>query len=440
MRKPVCTDRSCNVSGLGVRPHPPQAKNDMIEKRNMIKAQTLKGFRDFLPQDALRRQFVVGKIIEVFKKFGFDPLETPTLEYAETLKGKYGEEERLIYSFKTPGGDEVAMKYDLTVPLARVIAQYGPSGAQKLPIPFKRYQIQSAFRGENTQKGRYREFLQCDADIVGVSSPLSDAELLGVVYEIYKSLGLEIVIKVNDRSLISDIEPKYLSAIDKLGKIDEQGVLDELSKKGMDKNEASKLLGKIQTLKPSSNLEEIIKLFTQMGYPENALQFDPTLVRGLDYYTGLIIEVVLKSNPNSSSLGGGGRYDKLIGKFTDSDLGAVGFSVGLDRTIEAMEEANLLDIMPTQTKVLVTVFSQDLLESSISLSTQLRAKNIPTEIYLDPNLKLEKQLKYADQKGIPYVAIIGPDEAKNSSVTLKSLKNQTQETLSLDEAVQKLSS
>lgn len=404
-----------------------------------MKTSTPKGFRDFLPVDSIKRQFVLSKIIPVFQKFGFDPLETPSLEYLETLQGKYGEEERLIYKFETPGGDKVALKYDQTVPLARAIAQYGPNGEQKVILPFKRYQIQSAFRGENTQKGRYREFLQCDVDIVGASSALADAEILSLVYEIYKSLGLDVVIKVNDRSLILDVEPKYLSAVDKLNKVGAQAVLDELKRKGMSDEKAGTLLSRIRDLKPNANLEEITKFYQDMGYPEDSLEFDPTLVRGLDYYTGLIIEVVLKENPTSPSLGGGGRYDKLIGNFTGDDLGAVGFSVGLDRVVEALEEYNLLSLPPTYATVLVTVFSKELLSNSLEVASKLRAKDIATEVYLDPETRLDKQLKYADEKGIPYVLIIGPDEAKNNQVTFKDLKAKAQETLSVDGLIGKLS-
>ena len=405
-----------------------------------IKAQTPKGFRDFLPSDALKRQFVLRKIQKVFEKFGFDPLETPTLEYEETLTGKYGEEEKLIYKFETPGGDKVALKYDQTVPLARVVAQYGPRGTQTLPIPFKRYQIQDAYRGENTQKGRYRQFLQCDADIIGVSSPLSDAEILALTYGIYIELGLDVVIKINDRALIADVEPKFLAAIDKLGKIGEGGVIGELENKGLSTEEARKLLEKIQNLKPSANLEEIIRLYRNMGYPEQSLQFDPSLIRGLDYYTGLILEVVLKSDPTSSSLAGGGRWDNLIGKFTGMDLASVGFAIGVDRTIEAMEEVGVLDTGRTNAKVLVTIFSEELLEKSLEISSRLRSNNINSELWLDPKSKLEKQLKYADQKGIGYAVIIGPDEAKDNKVNLKNLTEKTQETLTLDEVLQKLTS
>lgn len=403
-----------------------------------MKLQTPKGFRDFLPPDSIKRKFVLEKITKVFERFGFDPLETPTLEYSQTLKGKYGEEERLIYSFKTKGGDELALKYDLTVPLARVVAQYGPTGAQTLPIPFKRYQIQSAFRGENPQRGRYREFLQCDADIIGISSPLADSELLALCYEIYKQLGLDIIIKVNDRSLVLDVEPKYLAAIDKVNKIGKEVVLKELEEKGLSSVEAAELFNKIEDLKPSENLSQIMDLFQKMGYPSDSLQFDPSLIRGLDYYTGLILEVVLKDDLTGSSLCGGGRYDKLIGKFTDNDLSAVGFAIGFDRTVEAMEENGLLKDLPTNTKVLVTIFSSELVEKSQEVVSRLRSENILTELWLDPQVKLEKQLKYADTKGIPFAIILGPEEAAENKVTLKDLRRKIQYKKTLDQILQGL--
>lgn len=405
-----------------------------------MRLQTVKGFKDYLPAEALKRKFVVEKIVEVFQKFGFDPLETPTLEYADTLKGqgKYGEEEKLIYQFKTPGGDEVALKYDQTVPLARVVAQYGASGTQVLPLPFKRYQIQPAYRGENPQKGRYREFLQCDADIIGISTPLADAETLGLVWEIYQSLGLDVLIKINDRTLFTGIEPKFLSAIDKLNKVGEEGVLAELERKGLGTKEAAVLLDRVKNLQPTDNLKQVISLYQGMGYPQDALFFDPTLVRGLDYYTGLILESVLKATPISSSLGGGGRWDEMIGKFTGINLPAVGYSVGLDRTIEAMEEAGVLQITPTQTKILVTIFSEELAKQSLEVCSQLRSRSINAEVWLDPAVKLEKQLKYADQKGIPFALIIGPEEAAENKVILKDLENRTQELLSLDEVITRI--
>lgn len=396
---------------------------------------TPKGFRDFLPQDALKRKFVLEKITQIFEKFGFDPLETPTLEYAETLEGKYGEEEKLIYKFETPGGDKVALKYDQTVPLARVVGQYGPTGQQTLPMPFKRYQIQPAYRGENPQKGRYREFLQCDADIVGVSSPLADAELLALVYEVYKSLGLDVLIKINDRALLQGIKPTYLAAIDKLSKIGEGNVLTELEQKGLSKKEAVETLGKVQTSQLTPNLKQIIESFEQMGYPKGAIAFDPILVRGLDYYTGLILEVVLKSDPTSSSLCGGGRYDELIGRISGNDLPATGFAIGVDRTIEAMEKEVWVGEVKTLTKVLVTIFSPGLAEKSIEAASKLRSAGIACDLWLNPDTKLEKQLKYADSKKILYAIIIGPDEVSTETVVLKNLVTGAQESVTSSELV-----
>ncbi len=403
-----------------------------------MKLQTPKGFRDFLPQDALKRQFVMGKIIQTFVKFGYDPLETPTLEYAETLKGKYGEEEKLIYEFETKGGDQVALKYDQTVPLARVIAQYGPKGEQVLTLPFKRYQIQPAFRGENTQKGRYREFLQCDGDIIGSSSLLADAELLALLFEIYQNLGLDIILSVNDRKLLEGIEPKYLSALDKLDKVGPDEVKNELQAKGLSPQQTDQLFNKVVNSGESDDLKVIREYFVSMGYPSENLVFNPTIIRGLDYYTGMIVEVRLKDNP--SSLAGGGRWDKMIGKFIGEDIPAVGFAIGFDRTIEAMTEAGILNVPSTNSQVLVTIFSPELINNSVKLANSLREKNISAELWLDPASKLDKQLKYADSKGIPYVIIVGPDEVTNNQVKLKDFVNNTQVTLSLDEAIAKLSS
>lgn len=397
-----------------------------------MKLQTPKGFRDFLPADALKRKAVLDRIISVFERFGFDPLETPTVEYEETLQGKYGEEERLIYKFETNGGDRLALKYDQTVPLARVVAQWGPVGQQRLILPFKRYQIQSAFRGENTQKGRYREFLQCDADIVGISSPLADMEILSLAYEIYRSLGLDVIIKINDRSLLAEFEPKYLSAIDKLNKIGVTGVMQELETKGLSGAEAANALNKIKAMKPTPNLQQTINEFKGAGLPDNVLYFDPTLVRGLDYYTGLIMEVVLRPDPTGSSLCGGGRYDKMIGKFTGVDIPAVGFAVGFDRTVEALEAAGLIQPIPTKTKVLVTMNSETALPKALQTLHSLRASGINSEIWLDPTTKLEKQLKYTDVKGIQYAVVAGlmPTEGADE-VILKNLHARTQETVKI---------
>ncbi len=404
-----------------------------------MKLQTPKGFRDFLPVDALKRKAVIDRIISVFEKFGFDPIETPTVEYEETLQGKYGEEEKLIYKFQTNGGDYLALKYDQTVPLARVVAQWGPVGQQKLILPFKRYQIQPAFRGENTQKGRYREFLQCDADIVGVSSPIADAEIVSLAYEIYKSLGLDIVIKINDRSLLSEYDPKYLSAVDKLNKIGIDGVMKELQGKGLSGAEAANALSKIKSMQPTPTLAQVISDFKAAGYPDNVLIFDPTLVRGLDYYTGIIMEVVLRSDPNGSSLCGGGRYDKMIGKFTGVDIPAIGFAIGFDRTVEALEANNLLQPILTKTHALVTVGSANFLPKALSVLANLRNAGINSEIWMDPTTKMERQLKYTDVKGIRFAVITGLSETESADeVILKDLHNRTQEAVKITDLENKI--
>jgi histidyl-tRNA synthetase len=404
-----------------------------------MKLQTPKGFRDFLPVEALKRNAVIERIVSVFERFGFDPLETPTVEYAETLQGKYGEEEKLIYKFQTNGGDYLALKYDQTVPLARVVAQWGPVGAQKLTLPFKRYQIQSAFRGENTQKGRYREFLQCDADIVGVSSPLADAEIISLAYEIYYSLGLDIVIKINDRALLAEYDPKHLSAVDKLNKIGVEGVMKELEAKGLSGADAAQALNQIKSMAPTPTLQQVIADFKAAGYPDNVLVFDPTLVRGLDYYTGIIMEVILRGDTSSSSLCGGGRYDKMIGKFTGVDIPAIGFAIGFDRTIEALEANNLLPQLTTKTQALVAVASPNFLPKALNVLANLRKAGVNAEIWLDPTTKLEKQLKYTDIKGVRFAVIVGFVETEAvDEVILKDLHSRSQESVKTNELAEKM--
>ena len=395
---------------------------------NNIKAQTLKGFRDFLPEQANIRKFVLDKITETFRAFGFEPLETPALEYAEILKGKYGEEEKLIYEFKTKGGDDVALRYDQTVPLARVVASY-----PDLPKPFKRYQIQPVWRGENTQKGRYREFLQCDADVIGSSSPLCDAEILNLVLVIYQKLGLDITIKINDRNNLEGLDKKYISAIDKLEKIGESEVLAEMVNKGMEQNEAQEALRQLQNKPLTENLSQILAFLKMLGADMNKIKYEPTLARGLNYYTGMIFETVAEGS--TGSICSGGRWDKMVGNFSNLDLPAVGFGLGFDRTVEVLQTSGLIPNIISSAKVLVTIFTKDLEQKSIEICSKLRSNNINTELWLDPESKLDKQLKYADQKQIPYVIIIGPNEAQENKVTLKDLKNKTQKTLTLDKVI-----
>lgn len=391
--------------------------NNVQTLRSVLK--TLKGFRDFLPKEMRKRQYVINTLKKVFESYGFEPLETPALEYQEILLGKYGEEgDKLMYKFKDNGDRDVALRYDQTVPLARVVAQY----QNELPMPFKRYQIQPVWRAENTQKGRYREFLQCDADIVGANSPLSDAEIINLAEKALEKLGFSnYKIVINDRVNFANVPPLAIATIDKLQKIGKEGVLKELEDKGIPASTLDEILNK----KPTENLEKIIRL---LNSPR--VVFDPTLARGLDYYTGLIFEIEIEGY-SAGSVCGGGRYDNLIGIFAGRQVPAVGFAFGFDRLIEAMEEQNLFPADLTTTQVLVTIFSPELKDKSIEIASQLRSKNINTEIYLDENVALDRQLKYADKKQIPFVIVIGPDEAKNNTVTLKNMKTREQQVTSL---------
>lgn len=392
--------------------------------------QTLKGFRDFLPEEARKRQYVINTLKMVFQSYGFEPLETPTLEYEEVLTGKYGSEtDKLLYRFEDNGGRRVAMRYDQTVPLARVVASY----QNELPTPFKRYQIQSVFRAENTQKGRFREFLQCDIDTVGLTTPLADAEILAIIADSYEALGFkDFTILVNDRSLFSDLPTKAVIAIDKLKKVGEERVKKELQDLGVDPSK----LDALTTSSIPETLQVIIESAKELGVDEKRLQFEPTLARGLDYYTGIIIEVEVKDYAGGS-LGGGGRYDDLIGMFGSTKQPAVGFAFGFDRIIDAMNEQKLFPEVGN-TKVLVTVFSEKLQSKSIEVSYKLRSNGIPTELYLDATAKMEKQLKYADKKNIEFALIIGSEEAEKGVITLKNLKTRRQQTLLFEEALSSL--
>lgn len=403
----------------------------------MIKPQTLKGFRDFLPQGAKKRQYVINTLKGVFESYGFEPLETPALEYEEVLLGKYGDEgDKLMYRFEDNGQRKIALRYDQTVPLARVVAQY----QNELSMPFKRYQIQNVWRADNTQKGRFREFLQCDIDTVGQSSRTADAEIIVIIAKSLEKLGFKnFKILVGDRKLFEGIPQAAITIIDKLKKIGEEKVLAELKDRGLDE----KILSKIKNSKPSSDIELILGIAQEFGVADK-VYFEPTLARGLNYYTGMILEVEVEGF-NAGSVGGGGRYDNLIGIFAGKEIPAVGFAFGFDRVMEAMDELKLFPTDLSTTKILVTVFpasqqggSKDLLDKSMAVALILRNNGINTELYLDETAKMEKQLKYADKKQIPYVAIIGPDEAKNNTVTLRNMKTREQEVVNSETLVRKL--
>jgi histidyl-tRNA synthetase len=407
-----------------------------IERYAMIKAQTLKGFRDFLPKEAGKRQNVIQTFRTVFERFGFDPLETPALEYAETLLGKYGNEaDKLLYLFKDNGGRSIGLRYDQTVPLSRVITQY----INEIPIPFKRYQMQPVWRAENTQKGRFREFLQCDIDTVGSDSPLADAEIIDCALSACKMLGFTgLSMMLNDRGIFDALKltKKEIIIIDKLNKIGMDGVILQLEQSG--RKDPKKLLGSLKSAKPTERLWKIFEALKRMGYKEEVdFCFDPFLARGLDYYTSTIFELKCKQYP-TGSLAGGGRYDNLIGTFSGRDMPAVGIAFGFDRIIETMETLQLLKNPDSSTNILVTIFNSGQLGDTLSLAARLRTAGVNTEVYTDPDAKLDKQLKYADRKGIPYVIIRGPDESARNVVKLKNMTSKTQEELTIDTVIDKL--
>lgn len=399
----------------------------------MILAQTLKGFRNFLPADMAVRNYVLKIVRRVFEEYGFEPLETPALEYAETILGKYGTEaDKLVYQFEDAGERKVALRYDLTVPTSRIMTEF-----PEIPKPFKRYQIQNVWRADKPQKGRYREFTQCDVDIFGSSSPLSDAEIVKVIYQVLKNLKLsEFEINLNSRTVLFKImensaveKDKYLSviqSIDKLDKISWEGVEKELAeKKKLNASEIKSIFANIKNAEPDEYLSRVMKLIKIYGVPDEFVRFNSTLARGLDYYTGPIFETVVKT-AKIGSVTGGGRYDKLIGLFSGRDMPAVGTTIGFDRICDVISELNLLNLPKTQTKVLVTVFSPALLKNSIKIVNELRTRNINSELYPDPDVRLDKQLKYADRKGIPCAIIAGPEEVAKGGFMLKNLQSKTQ--------------
>ncbi|MEO6508720.1 MAG: histidine--tRNA ligase [Patescibacteria group bacterium] len=402
--------------------------------------QPLKGFRDFIGADARKRQWLTDNIRLVFERFGYEPLETPTLEYESLLMGKYGDEaDKLIYSFEDRGARRVAMRYDQTIPTARIVAQY----QNELVFPYKRYQIQPVWRADKPQKGRYREFLQCDADIIGTRSVASDAEILSVYAAIYAQIGItSLQIKINDReTLINKIKDSGISeylvfsmiqTIDKLDKKSRDEVLEELERKNIGLELGKKLLDSLESSTMPQKIEEIISLAEKMGTKRETFVYAPTLARGLDYYTGMIFEGVIPEY-EVGSVGGGGRYDKLLNELVGVDQPAVGFGLGFDRTLEAAELLGKVPQDQSFAKVLVTIFSPDLATRSMETANLLQKENIATEIYLDPEKKLDAQLKYANKKGIPFVVIIGPEEAQNNQVKVKNMKTGEQSSLAVDE-------
>ncbi len=425
--------------------------------QSVIKPRLPKGMRDFLPDQMLKREYVFDVVRDVFHRFGFEPLQTPVLELHDTLYGKYGEEaENLIFdaqhgrSTKEP----LAMRYDLTVPLARVVAQY----ENDLQLPFKRYQIAPVWRGERPQRGRYREFYQCDADIVGIADMSADAEILAVITTALTALGFrQYSVKINTRKLLTGMGiysgvpvsqlPDLYRSVDKYDKIGAEGVQKELVERGIAADVVSRMMALLQSKhNPHEDLEflddvmgnipeaaEGIRELRELGdyldafnVPPESYTFDFTMVRGLSYYTGPIYETII-TEPNLGSITGGGRYDNLIGLFRKESLPTTGTALGIERIIDLMDELNLYPphITGTVVQVFVTVFGDDTRIESMKLAAELREAGIRTELQLEDR-KLGKQFNHADKKGIPLVTVLGPDEIKQGKVNLKRLKDGTE--------------
>ncbi len=413
-----------------------------MDKNNL---QTLKGFRDFLPEEAKKRQYLVDKLKGIFENFGFDPLETPAIEYKEILLGKSGEEtDKLMYSFKDQGERDVALKYDQTVPTARVLATY----SQELPMPFRRYQIQTVWRADKPQSGRYREFLQCDADIYGSASSLADAEVISLSYFVYKSLGFNnFKIYLNDRKTLfelmnlaaipENLHMPTISMVDKLDRKSQDEVKSDLINIGLTESMTDHLFHHLDEAKPSAKISEIIKYAIALGVKKESLIFQARLARGLDYYTSTIFEIKIEEYKSGSVLGGG-RYDALIERLSGINIPAVGFAVGFDRTLEAMDLMKLFPKKDVRSGLLVSVFNPNLVETSISVVSNLRDNGIPAELFVDDTKDLRKQIKYADKKKVRWLVVIGPDEVDANSVILKDLESGYQEVVKLKDLIKKL--
>ncbi len=425
-----------------------------------------RGARDFLPETMRHRRAVIATLTEVFERYGFEPLGTPAIERIETLTGKYGDEgDKLLFRILKRGkGSEVgecdmALRYDLTVPLARVLAM-NPG----VRTPFKRFQIAPVWRADRPQRGRFREFFQCDADIAGTTSPMADAECLAVAADGLSALGFDaFTLRLNDRRILRamaraagagpDREIGVLIAIDKLDKVGREGVTEELRGVGLDEAGIGRLWSILElergheatldALAPHlddegrqgvDSLRQVLGLALDMGVPEARIVVDPTLARGLDYYTGAVYEAGLDDLP-IGSVAGGGRYDGLVGMFGKQAIPAVGVSLGLERLITVLEELGQADAGQPTADVLVTVFDEASRPSSVRAATALRAAGVRSELYLDDR-KLKAQFKHAGARGYRFVAIIGPDEARDGVITLRNLADGTQHTLPAEDAAQ----
>ena len=429
---------------------------------DIVKPSILPGFMELLPPDQLLFNRMLDTIRLNYEKFGFLPIDTPIIEKSEILLAKGGgETEKQIYRFNK-GDTDLSMRFDLTVPLARYVALH----ASDLTFPFRRYQLGKVFRGERNQKGRFREFYQCDIDIIGNGqlSILNDAEIPSVIYSTFKDLGFEsFTIRINNRKVLNGFfsalalpnKADVLRIIDKLDKIGPEAVVNELRELGIEESSIVKLMTFIQLkgtnemilakLKemglddPEFNLglEELSKVIRHVGLlnvPEENYQIDLTIARGLDYYTGTIYETVLNDYPSIGSVCSGGRYDNLAGYYTKQQLPGVGISIGLTRLFYQLKEANFFAVEnPAPSKVLIIPLGNTV-DYALNVAQKLRAQGISLQLYYEDG-KIAKKLGYADKLSIPWVILLGENEVTENIVTLKNLRTGEQRSLGIDDAV-----
>ncbi len=434
---------------------------------NQIKVQKLAGFRDYFAEDVKIREYVINIFKKIFEKYGYEPLETPALENSNIFVGELGDEaEKLFYRFKDQGGRDIMLKYDVMTPMCRTVAE----NINNIVFPYKRYQIQNVWRSEKPQKGRFREFTQCDADTIGSASVICDAEFIQMGIEALTNIGFkEFRANINNRKLLSGIiqfagasEKEFIPiciSIDKLPKIGRDQVKKELVEKRKISPEVSEkilevviltgeteeLLEKLKKLLANTpvaieainELEIIFEYFKTIRLDKKFYRFTPFIARGLAYYTGPVWEFEILEG-DVGSVAGCGRYDNIIGKFVGKEVAATGGSFGIERLVEVIKSRKMINFSSTIAKTLVTIFDKSLFNNSLIIANQLRKNNISTILYSVPTEKLDKQLKYANKKSIPYVVIIGPEEVKNNVVKLKDMKTGEQQTLTIEELVKKL--
>lgn len=417
-----------------------------------VEARILRGFRDYLPEVMLPRQRMLEQVARVFESFGFAPLSTPALEYADILVGKYGDEgDKLLYRFLDNGERDIALRYDLTVPLARVVGMN-----RDLVKPFKRYHIAPVWRAETPGRGRFREFSQCDVDIVGSDSIMADAECLAVGASVLKALGVErFQLRVNNRKLLTALLERVqvsgnaalgvLRTVDKLPKIGEEKTRELLATENkldtpaidavfaflkLAPEELNTFFAESEIgLKGAAELHELLKLVGELGI-RDCVAVDLSIARGLDYYTGTIYETFLLDLEAIGSVMSGGRYDNLLGMFGGESIPAVGISLGVDRLFYGLQELKLVREQASPTQVLVTVFDESTRAQAYQVAATLRAAGVRAEVFLGAG-KLKKQFQYADRKQIPFAVVAGPDELARGEVTLKDLKSGTQSILAI---------